>query len=176
MSETQALNQYQYNPWMRLMHWGSGVLFLFNLFLGILLANTKYLQGSAFNTPLHKSFGLLVFFLVILRIIVRTFSNLPKDIESLTPFFRLASKVVHFCLYGLLVAIPTCGWLMSSLGGRTPSFFGLFNMPNLVGVNKELGGLFYQGHMILSYCALALVGMHIVGTFIHKENILKRML
>jgi len=74
----------KYNPSMRIMHWLTGIGFLFTLFLGIILTQTSWITKVNEFTyiKLHKSFGLLVFFLATLRIIIRWNSELPNPISN----------------------------------------------------------------------------------------------
>ena len=166
---------------MRLMHWISGLIFLFNLGLGWILASTKFFDGSEiYNVPLHKSFGVLVFFLVIMRIFIRFSSELPEQVNNTNKLEKIAEKFTYFALYFSLVAIPFIGYAMSNFSGRTVSFFGLFNLPAIFSTNKELAKKFYEMHELSAYIALGFIGLHILATVKHyifnKENLLKRMI
>ena len=102
----------KYNLPMRLFHWVTGVAFLFTLFLGVLLANTDLLKNSTyFNIPLHKSFGVLVFTLVIFRVIIRASSDLPPDPKFSLNIEKYLSKFVHYGLY--FYAGNSFGWLFN---------------------------------------------------------------
>ena len=170
----------KYNLPMRLFHWVTGVAFLFTLFLGVLLANTDLLKNSTyFNIPLHNSFGVLVFTLVIFRVIIRASSDLPPDPKFSLNIEKYLSKFVHYGLYFFMLEIPLVGYLMSNLSGKNTSFFGLFNLPTILNKNKELSGVFYNIHEISAYIALVFVGFHILATVKHlifnKENLMRRM-
>jgi cytochrome b561 len=170
----------KYNLPMRFMHWVSGLLFIINLGLGWVLSNTEILKGSqASSIPLHKSFGVLVFFLLIIRLLVRSNSELPEEVKHNNKIEKLAEKITHFALYFFLIAIPFIGIAMSNFSGRTISFFGLFNLPSLLTPDKEMAGKFYEMHMMTAYIALGFIGLHILATIKHyifnKENLLKRM-
>jgi cytochrome b561 len=49
-----------------------------------------------------------------------------------------AARFVHLSSYGLLIALPMTGYLMSSADGIPVSFFGLFMLPDLVHRDDDL--------------------------------------
>ncbi len=165
---------------MRMMHWLSGVGFLFAIFLGIILTHTSWIDESneVQYILLHKSFGLLVFFLATLRIIIRFCSEIPNSVAD-NKIEKFIEKFTHYFLYFSIIALPISGYLMSSFGGRTSGFFGLFDIPLFISKNDELSGSFYDIHKILAYITLCFVGVHILGFIKHliidKNNILKRI-
>lgn len=172
----------KYNLPMRIMHWGSGLLFILTLIFGMILAQTKWLDANIGNyIDRHKSLGISLLILVTLRIIIRVFSKIPPAIEKTKLEFYLA-KFTHYALYFLLIAIPIDGYLMSSFSGRSKflDFFGILKIPYIFEANKELAGLFYQFHSILAYSALILIILHILASFkyllFNKMNILKRII
>ena len=165
---------------MRIMHWLTGIGFLFTLFLGIILTQTSWITKVNEFTyiKLHKSFGLLLFFLATLRIIIRWNSELPNPISN-NKIERFLEKFTHYFLYFAIFAIPISGYMMSSFSGRKSAFFGLFNMPMFLEKNEHLSSTFYEIHEILAYTTLCFIGLHILGVakhiFIDKNNILKRI-
>lgn len=180
MVENMKSTQGKYNLSMRLMHWITGGAFLFALFLGIILTHTEWLKADEFTyIKLHKSFGLLVFFLVLLRLPIRLFSELPGSISKYR-IELIIERFTHYSLYFFLFAIPITGYLSSSYKGYKSSFFSLFNMPIFVEKSDHWAGTFYDAHQILAYLALCFVGLHIGATIMHlvidKNNILKRII
>jgi cytochrome b561 len=171
----------KYNLSMRIMHWLSGIGFLFTLFLGIIVTQTSWIEKSneLQYILLHKSFGLLVFFLAVLRIIIRCSSEIPNSISNNT-IEKLIEKITHYFLYFAILMIPISGYMMSSFGGRKSGFFNLFNMPIFVEKNEQLSSIAYNAHKFLAITALCFIGLHILGTmkhiFIDKNNILKRII
>lgn len=50
-------------------------------------------------------------------------------------------------------------YLMVCAAGRIVNFFGLFNLPNLIGENEAWGDVFFQLHEKLAYIFLLIVGI-----------------
>lgn len=126
----------------------------------------------------HKWAGVTIFMLVALRIIWRIGHKPPAPVP-MPRWQALAAEAVHYLLYGLLVAIPLSGWLMSSAKGFQTVWFGILPLPDLVGKNKELGDVLHEAHELLNYTMLLLFGVHLVAAlkhqFIDKDNLLSRM-
>ena len=128
----------------------------------------------------HKSVGVVLLLLVFLRITWRLYSPAPKDIETNSPVENKLAHTMHFALYLVMLAFPLSGYVMSMAGGHGISVFGLFDLPNFIGLNKELGGLAHSVHGIAGLVAYVLVGLHVLAAlkhhFITKDSTLRRML
>ena len=162
-----------------ILHWFMGVLVIGLLCLGLYMADLPSGLEKLKFVVWHKEFGLLVLFLVCFRFLWRVI-NINPSLAGLPWYEKLAARVVHGALYVFMFAMPLTGWLMSSAAGHTPSFFGLFDMPNLVGPNKALAGLFNEIHQYLAYTLIGLITLHTLGAlkhhFIDRNNIFRRML
>lgn len=162
----------------KILHWVIAVIILFLIPVGLNM-------GSMPNDPfkfqiyaMHKSFGLVVFFLGVLRLVWRFFSPVPDEIETQKPWETALASAAHFWLYVCIIGMPLTGWLMSSAGEFPVPFFG-YQMPYLIGKDEHLSKLFYQAHSILGYTLLFVICLHIAGTLKHhiidKDETLQRM-
>lgn len=141
------------------------------------------LEFSPFKLSLydwHKSFGTLVLFLVAARLIWRFSGKVPQGLKTHKAWEKALAHLAHYGLYILMLLLPLSGWLMSSSGDFSHSFFGLFEMPDLTGKDRETFRFMRQSHEILVYTLLAVLGLHIAGAAKHhvidKDITLKRML
>jgi cytochrome b561 len=79
-----------------------------------------------------------------------------------------------------MFALPISGWLMSSAAGIPASFFGLFDLPDLISRNESLFRTFIQIHKWLGYALIALIGVHAGAALRHhfllRDETLKKML
>ncbi len=163
----------------KIFHWIVGLMMLGLLTLGYYMSG---LEGSPFKYGLygwHKSFGILVLMLAVLRLTWRFYLGAPEGLGTHKRWEKILSKVTHVVLYGAIFAMPLSGWLMSSAGGHGVKFFGLFKMPALMAKNKAWGGVFNQTHEILGYMILASVILHVAGAlkhhFLDKDETVRRM-
>ncbi|NIZ03950.1 cytochrome b [Thalassospira lucentensis] len=127
----------------------------------------------------HKSLGVTILSLAILRIVWRLCEPTPR---SLSPhkLERVVAKLGHLALYGVMIAMPLSGWMMSSAANFPVSVFGLFTLPNLVAPDKELFETLKTVHWLLSWAIVVLVVGHIGAAlkhhFIDRDATLRRML
>jgi len=138
----------------------------------------KTLQSNVY--VLHKSFGLTIFTLVVLRLIWKWMNPRPNFPANLSPFIKFSAKFVHFLLYICLFVMPLSGWLMSSFAHKPTNFFWLFNANLPLTVNEPLAKSIKEIHETTAWIFTGLILLHALGGLIHhyvlKDNVLKRML
>ena len=127
----------------------------------------------------HKSLGVTVLMLVALRIIWRLCEPTP-DALGKHRIERLVAKLGHLALYGVMIAMPLTGWMMSSAANFPVSVFGLFTLPNLVAPDQGLFETLRTAHWAISWVIVALVVGHVAAAlkhhFIDRDATLRRML
>eukprot|EP01091_Cochliopodium_minus_P013191 TRINITY_DN4188_c0_g1_i3.p1 TRINITY_DN4188_c0_g1~~TRINITY_DN4188_c0_g1_i3.p1 ORF type:complete len:146 (+),score=40.63 TRINITY_DN4188_c0_g1_i3:567-1004(+) len=136
-------------------------------------------KGKLMN--LHKSFGLLMFGLIVPRVAARLTTKIPAHLPG--PGWEiLAGKLSHYALYGGLIFMPTSGVLMSYLNGRGIPFFK-WHIPGLpkekaAKYEKVSSKLFWAHHYVgigLEY----LIPLHVGAVGYHYlfrgQNLLARM-
>jgi len=136
--------------------------------------------GRALVWWLHISFGLLLFALVAVRVGLRLALGTPGLPGEMSQLERWAAKVAHLVLYGLLVAIPVLGILLTWYRGEALSFFGLFTIPAPFSPDRATAGFIRQLHSLCANAILILAGLHAAAAlwhhFIRRDDVLKRML
>src|SRR5277367_1736835 len=128
----------------------------------------------------HKSFGMTVLMLAILRLLWRLKNPPPGLPDGMTHLERVLARITHAAFYALLFAMPMTGWLMSSAKNYSVSWFGLFTWPNLIGKNEAAFDLLRSTHDILSDVLFVIAVLHILAALKHhfwnKDDVLLRML
>ena len=128
----------------------------------------------------HKSFGMTVLMLAVLRLAWRLKNPPPELPAVIAPVQRKLARATHIAFYVLLFAMPMTGWLMSSAKNYSVSWFGLFTWPNLIGKNEAAFDLLRSTHHLLSKVLLAIAVLHILAALKHhfwnKNDVLLRML
>ncbi|MHB1676163.1 MAG: cytochrome b [Sulfuriferula sp.] len=120
----------------------------------------------------HKWIGIIILLLVFLRLLWRATHRPPAMPVGMPRWQERSAHVAHIGLYGLMLAVPLTGWLMSSALGFQVVVFGVLPLPDLIAANKPLGHLFKTLHEILNYSLLGLVVLH-VGAALHHHFILR---
>ena len=168
--------------------WGSPAkTFHWLMALGILGAGTLGLfmtdmdRGmSKLNAfAIHKSIGLTVLALFLLRLLWRAFDPRPVD-EPMPRMQRIAAHAVHGVLYLFMLALPLSGWLYNSARGFPLQWFKQFNLPALTVKNEDLAELAIEAHEWLFWILLCVLAAHVGGALVHhfieRDNTLLRML
>jgi cytochrome b561 len=126
---------------------------------------------------MHKSFGILLFFLVVLRLLLFRFAPAPAYEKPLSGAERVVSTTTHVLLYLLLLGLPIGGWLATAFSGFPVQFFG-WSQPGLDPANKALGDQLFLMHGIGGLVLLAILLLHIAAGLKHwklKDGIMKRI-
>jgi cytochrome b561 len=128
----------------------------------------------------HKSFGMTVLMLALLRLIWRLFNRPPELPAAMSGTEKLLARATHVAFYVLLFAMPLSGWLMSSAKNYSVSWFGRFTWPDLVTPNERAFDVLRSTHDTLSWLLFGLAILHILAAlkhhFWHKDDVLLRML
>jgi cytochrome b561 len=128
----------------------------------------------------HKSFGMTVLMLAVLRLLWRLFNRPPELPAGMSKTERVLAKATHGIFYILLFAMPLTGWMMSSAKNYSVSWFGRFTWPNLLGPNDQAFDLLRTTHRSLSWLLFGVAILHILAALKHhfwnKDDVLTRML
>jgi len=162
------------------LHWLMTILFFGLLALGFYMHDLPLSPEKLQLYSWHKWAGVTAFLLVWFRLFWRIAHRPPALPATMSKLMQRAAHAGHFLLYGLMIAIPLSGWLMSSAKGFQTVWFGVLPIPDLLGKNKETGDLLQSVHMSLNLLFVAVIAGHIGAAlkhhFIDKDDILTRML
>lgn len=130
----------------------------------------------------HKALGALFLFWVIARLInalLRPKLAHPTAVYAPT-WQSITATLVHWGLYGCMLAMPILGILMSVYAGRAVDIFGLVQIPVFVTPSREMAGFFANLHKDVVFpLMMILIVAHIIGAIYHqfvlKDNLLARM-
>ncbi len=163
------------------LHW-LVALTVFGMFgLGLWMRTLDYYSPWYRTAPdIHKSVGILLLLVMLLRLLWRFLSPPPAPLANHSPLTRLGSRAGHALLYLGLFALLVSGYLISTADGRPIEVFGWFQVPALItGIpdQEDLAGEIHE------YLAWGLVGLAVVHAlaalkhhFIDRDATLRRML
>jgi cytochrome b561 len=172
------------------LHWLIALGIIVNIALGLYFADLPRSDPDKFFlTQTHKSIGLTILVLSLIRVAWRLMNPVPPLPASMSPVTRFAAHATHFLLYVLIIAIPLSGWLLvsSSPLGLPTMYFGWFAWPQLPyfsdlprAAKKMWVHEFSTVHVYLAWSAIVLVTLHVVAAlyhqFIRRDIVLGRML
>jgi len=164
----------------KLLHWLVAICVLTTA--PVAIAMTRVSEGPTqdmlFN--FHKSLGVLILILMILRLINRLAVGAPIADPGIEPWQKTVSAAVHTSFYVLLLAMPIVGYIANSAYGAPTPFFGLFELPPIVDKNEAISTPLFTIHRWVGWLLIILVLTHVGAAlhhhFIRGDNVLQRML
>ncbi len=162
-------------------HWLIGLLIIGLIWLGWYMVDLTYFdKWYNKSLSLHKSLGMVVLALALIRLGWGLYSPTPQAADTLSRWQRIAAKLMHHLLAFMMFAIPLTGYLISTSAGRGISMFGWFELPAVVPVDEQTRELAVALHFYLAYATAAVLLGHIGAAlkhqFVDKDGTLVRML
>lgn len=169
-----------YPPLLRWIHWLTAALFITAMLIGLYCGLQP--PGTSPRRELlevHKSLGVTLFMLAVLRLVVRAAITAPPEPASFGPLVRWAARLNHLALYAVLLAMPVTGYMFSSAGGYSLKYFWTFSWPRLSAGNHAVAQAGETAHSWLAYLVYVVVALHVAATVWHeivlKDGTLARM-
>jgi cytochrome b561 len=160
------------------LHWTIALLIVGNV-AGALISEGVDKQTAGVIMATHKSIGLTVLTLSLIRLAWRIGHGFPRFPESTPMWDAVLARATHVGLYVLMIAVPLAGWTMVSGGDRPLTWFGLFDWPKLP-VGKSIAEFAHEAHELLAFTTVGLALLHAAGALKHhyfdKDDVLARML
>ncbi|WP_299282300.1 cytochrome b/b6 domain-containing protein [uncultured Tateyamaria sp.] len=174
------------------LHWLTALLILTLMPLGLYANDLAYelrtasapsdalVARAAWLFSLHKTLGVAVFFVALLRILWAISQPKPGLLHPDRPVESFAAETVHWLLYGSLVLVPLSGWIHhAAASGFAPIWWPFGQNLPLVPKSEGVAGVFAGAHWVLTkVLGLALL-LHIAGALKHhvvdKDATLRRM-
>lgn len=176
----------RYNALAMSLHWVIAVLIIANVGLAWYF-NT--LEGAAKGAPvaLHKSLGITVLLLSLIRLGWRLTAKPPALPATVTPGERAASGAVYWGFYLVMIGMPLTGWALSSANPARPIvLFGSIHWPAIPWVadlaaaqRKTVGHAFTTAHELGAKLVYALIVLHVAAAMRHwlllRDGVIGRM-
>ncbi|GAA0707630.1 cytochrome b [Dokdonella soli] len=166
----------------KLFHWTIVLLILAQGVIGLIMVELPKKPNIIPIYTFHKSLGLTVLLLAILRLIWRLFDVRPAEPATMSHAQVMAARVGHALLYVLLFAVPLSGWLFDSASSLRPLYWwGIVQMPSLTGgPDDQLKEIGHETHEWLFWLLILVAAGHataaLVHHFYHRDDVLRRML
>lgn len=163
-------------------HWIIVLLILVQGTIGLVMVQLPKRPNVIPVFSLHKSLGLTIFALALLRLAWRAFDARPREPATMPRWQAIGARSGHAVLYLLLFAVPLSGWLFDSASSLRPLFWwGVVKMPSLTGgPDKALADTFASVHEWLFWTLVLVAAGHaaiaLVHHFIDHDDVLRRML
>ncbi|SAL04126.1 cytochrome B561 [Caballeronia arationis] len=160
------------------LHWLIALCIIAMLGIGLYMVGLP--KGLPFKSTVinfHKSLGMTVFLLVLIRIMVRMAYGRPP-LPPMGAWQRAAASTTQALLYVGMVAMPLTGYLGSSFNKYGTKFWGL-SLPQWGRDDPHLREAFFTAHGVIAWVMIALILLHFAGAMKHqvidRDGLLRRM-
>jgi cytochrome b561 len=163
-----------------MMHWINAglMLFVFALAFSIDLATSRA-SHTAF-LQLHRSVGVSVWVLTMVRLIWRHFAKYPDWPSDKSRTMQVVAMASEYALYALLLAQPIVGFLQTSANGDHVYLFFIGQLPALIEKNRSLAHQLLIIHKSVGFTLLGLIAVHVTAAlshhFLRRDDTLTAML
>jgi cytochrome b561 len=176
--ETTA--QQRYTTIAIVLHWLIAAAVLFMIGLGWAMDDIpKGTPERAYWFNLHKSIGVTIGGLMVLRLLWRLAHRPPPLPASMPAWEVRAAGLSHVLLYVLLIAMPVIGFLASNFTKYGVKYFGLQIGP-FFAENQAARDALQELHGALSYVLVVLIAVHMAAAVKHwlvdRDGVFQRML
>jgi len=145
------------------------------------MVDLDYYSSWYIDAPyLHKSFGIVIALLTIVRFLWKILTPSPQANTNHSIHIQRLSSIAHNMMYLCLGIIFVSGYLISTADGRAIQVFNLISIPALptsIANQTELAGVI---HEYATDLLMLIVILHVVAAlkhhFIDKDNTLTRIL
>lgn len=163
-------------------HWLVVVLILVQATVGLVMVQLPKRPNVIPLFDFHKSLGLTILALAVLRLAWRAFDRRPSPPPAMPRWQVIGARAGHVALYGLLFAVPLSGWWFDSASSLRPLYWwGVVHVPHLTaGPDKALATFTAGLHETLFWTLAAVAAGHAIAAlwhhFVTGDIVLVRML
>jgi cytochrome b561 len=170
-----------YSPAQKWLHWLTAAIVLLAM-IPAGLTMTRLGEGETTNRlyELHKSFGVIVFSLALVRAAIRLARGAPRYEPNIPRWQRVAAAASHYALYGLIFLVPITGWIATSSCCAPVNLFWTIPVTLPVPEGEAFAKAVFRLHYAFVYTLMAIVAVHAGAAlqhhFIRRDRTLLRML
>ncbi|MCB2126684.1 MAG: cytochrome b [Rhodobacteraceae bacterium] len=164
----------------RVLHWAMAAGTLGTAGLGAYVARMEVGLGNLWLFGLHKTIGISLLALALLRIGWHRLAPPPGPLPGPPEWQMRLAHGTHRALYVLMCAVPVSGWAYGSATGIDTVIFGRVTVPPIAPVSPDWEAALVVLHRSLAWMFLALVALHVAGALeravLRHDGTLRRML
>lgn len=170
----------EYGWFFKVLHWVTVPWVLALFALGLWMVGFDYYSPWYKTGPnLHRSFGVLLVLLVLIRLALKLFTRRPAPLHSHKPWERRLAGIVHYALYLALLSMFFSGYFITTADGQALEIFGFVSLPSIITEIDNLEDIAGVIHEYTAYTVVLLIILHVVAVVKHsvkRDGTLQRMM
>ena len=174
-----------YSSVTKIFHWLTALLIITAMILGLIANDAPFETGEqlAFKASLfslHKTLGVTIFLVALLRILWALTQTKPGPLHPERKAEMMLAEIVHWLLYLSLVIVPLTGWIEhAATTGFAPILWPFGQSLPFVPQSEAVAGAFAALHWIFTKVLGVAILLHVAGAlkhhFVDKDDTLRRM-
>ena len=168
----------RYHPLLVILHWLLAIMIVMGLIMGgNLLAETPNSDPEKlFYLKMHMSAGMIILLLMVIRLVVRLFTEKPPHADIGNAFFNKLGVMTHYLFYGVVILTAGSGLAIANMAGLPEIIFA--------GSGAALPETFNEfpprmAHGALTVVLTLLIAGHLLAflyhQFVRKDALFSRM-
>ncbi len=170
----------RYSGFQIALHWIIALIIVGMVPVGLVMTRLDPSNLTNLLYELHKSFGLIVFGLVMIRIVARLVLGAPPLEPGMPRWQITAARFSHGALYVLMVLVPLTGWAATSACCAPVNLFWTIPLTLPIGGGFDTAGPIFLLHNIFTMAMVVLVLVHAAAALYHhysmKDDTLRKMM
>ncbi len=168
-------NVTRYNRVQVILHWLIAAIIFGMIGLGLFMIElpkqSELPPGEesvrAFYFLLHKSMGITVGMLILLRVLWRLTHKAPPLPDTISKWQQKAASAVHGLIYVVMIAMPLSGFAQSMFSKYHTKFWGI-ELPRLAEADNAMRETFSQVHEFFAFLLIGLIVIHLAAVIKHR--------
>jgi cytochrome b561 len=161
------------------LHWLIAALLFGQIAFGWFLESIpRGIPLRGFYVNLHKSTGLTLALLILVRILWRLTHPAPLLPVFMPAWERVAARWTHWALYACMLLMPVSGYVASNFSKYGVKLFNVMTLPPWGIDDHRIYAVFNTTHVITSYLFVTLIALHLLGALrhaLHRDGVVARM-
>jgi cytochrome b561 len=173
--------QQRYTKLAILFHWLIALMIIGAFIMGLVMTDMPGISPTKLKYySWHKWAGVTILALAALRLLWRLTHRAPAYPDTMPGWQKTSANLMHGALYLLMFAVPLSGYFYTLSAGYPVVYFGVLELPVLMGPDPALKPVLKEVHFWLNMTLAGAVVAHVAGAlkhhFIDRDGVLKRML
>jgi len=162
------------------LHWLMALMIIGAFAMGLVMTDIPGITPTKLKYySWHKWAGVTILLLALVRLGWRIGHAPPPYPDTMPMWQQRAANLLHRLLYVLILAVPLSGYFYTLASGFPVVWFGVVELPVLIGPDPELKPILKSLHfwlnMTLAACVLAHIGAALKHQFVDRDGVLRRM-
>jgi cytochrome b561 len=169
-----------YSRGSRFLHWTIAALILLGLIpIGLTMVSLE--DGPLKNLlyEAHKSFGMVVFTLAVIRVAVRAAQGFPSLPDTMPEGLKIAARATHLALYALILVVPVLGYTGTAMCCAPVNLFWTVPVPIPVEGGMDRAEIVLAWHKAAVFLMAGILVLHVGAAlwhrFVRRDGVFERM-